>query len=324
MPAERSRDRRPLLFRAVKGTPASFEREEDARSTLSHALTLGRASPWCALLARGEGEILGALVAGPPVSEGLTADDSELRLLAVLPTGQGRRVGNSLLLELSRELAARGKKALFAQGRPESLAPLTSLGGVILRSLSAEKILTRLHVATAPLTIETPRLRLRDWSEADFEPYVSLCQDREVMEHLPSLTPGEALAQVEIFHQTLTKLGFGPWAIEEKGSGAFLGMVALKPTEGLPFSPAPELAYRLVRSHWGKGLASEAAKAARDLAFQLGFQEIVAFTVPKNARSLRVMERVGLREDKGGSFHHPALPVGHPLSHHLLYRQRRA
>lgn len=313
----------PLLFRAVKGTRAAFEREEDARKTLSDALKLGHASPWCVLLGRDAGEILGVAVAGPPVSEGLAPEDSELRMLAVLPTGQGRRLGDALVVELSRALRLRATQALWAQGRLESLAPLIHGGGIVLGSLGGERVLARLHVAPEPLELETPRLRLRDWREADLEPYVRLCQDQRVLEFIPKATTEEVLAQVETFQQTLTKLGFGPWAVEEKASGAFIGMAALKPTSDLPFSPTPELAYRFAPSHWGRGLASEAASAARDLAFRLGFDEVVAFTVPKNVRSRRVMERLGLREDPAGSFHHPTLPLDHPLSLHVLYRQKR-
>ena len=81
------------------------------------------------------------------------------------------------------------------------------------------------------------------------------------------------------------------------------------------------LAWRLARAHWGKGYAHEAAAAAVAYAFDvIGLDELVAFTVPANARSRRVMERLGMNRNPAGDFEHPSLPAGHPLRPHVLYR----
>jgi ribosomal-protein-alanine N-acetyltransferase len=85
-----------------------------------------------------------------------------------------------------------------------------------------------------------------------------------------------------------------------------------------------EIGWRLARAYWGKGYATEAAKAALDFAFGPGgLEEIVAFVAPGNRASRAVMERIGLREDPAGAFDHPRVPEGHPLRRHLLYRARR-
>ena len=77
----------------------------------------------------------------------------------------------------------------------------------------------------------------------------------------------------------------------------------------------------LAQPYWGKGLATEGARAALRFGFEtLGLDEIVSFTVPANKRSRAVMERLGMQEDKAGSFEHPSIAPGSPLRLHCLYR----
>lgn len=311
----------PLLFRAVQGTAAAFSSEQDVERTLLEAIQAAERSPFCVLVARGEGAILGVAVSGPPISVGLTEHDSELRMLAALPTGEGRRLGERLVECLTSTLGARGKKALYAQGRLESLASLTSAGAVVLRPVAGGRVLTRLQVDGTTTSLSTPRLRLRGWQPGDVEPYVRLCQDPEVMEYLPAMTAEECLEQIETFHKALTKNGFGIWAVEKNDTAEFLGFAGIKLNPRLPFAPAPELAYRLGRAHWGQGVATEAAQAVLAHAFELGFAEVCACTVPRNVRSQAVMRRIGMREDAEGGFQHPSLPLDHLLSAHVLFRK---
>ena len=87
-----------------------------------------------------------------------------------------------------------------------------------------------------------------------------------------------------------------------------------------------EVGWRLARPYWGCGYASEAARAALEYGFtDVGLAEIVSFTVPRNERSWRVMERIGLIRDPSGDFDHPRVdPVAHPhLVRHVLYRLSR-
>ena len=88
--------------------------------------------------------------------------------------------------------------------------------------------------------------------------------------------------------------GYGLWAAEEMASGRFLGWFHLRPGEATPSEI--ELGYRLRRESWGRGLATEGAAALVVQGFErLGSARIVAFALPTNAASIRVMEKVGLR-----------------------------
>jgi RimJ/RimL family protein N-acetyltransferase len=105
--------------------------------------------------------------------------------------------------------------------------------------------------------------------------------------------------------------------------GALAGMCGLAPVRfAAHFTPAVEIGWRFAPARWGQGLATEAAGLALDFGFgPLAPPEIVAFTVPANLPSLRVMRRLGMAP--AGSFEHPSLPEGHPLRPHLLYRITR-
>ncbi|MES1239233.1 MAG: GNAT family N-acetyltransferase, partial [Chloroflexota bacterium] len=120
--------------------------------------------------------------------------------------------------------------------------------------------------------------------------------------------------------------GFGLWVVEAAGDGTFLGFTGLtRPRFDAPFMPAVEVGWRFARHTWGKGYATEAARAALGFGFEvLGLEEIVSFTSPANERSWRVMERLGMTHDPADDFDHPRLPEGHRLRRHLLYRLPRA
>ncbi len=124
----------------------------------------------------------------------------------------------------------------------------------------------------------------------------------------------------------IAKRWWGFWAAELRASGAFIGFIGLQPPiTQLPCSPCVEVGWRLAHRYWGKGLASEGARAALRFGFErLGLDEIVSFTVPANRRSRAVMERLGLQEDRAGAFEHPSIAPGSPLRRHCLYRLSRS
>ena len=101
-----------------------------------------------------------------------------------------------------------------------------------------------------------------------------------------------------------------------------IGFIGLNiPTFDAPFTPCVEVLWRLDPEYWGQGIATEGARAVTEYGFQkLGLPEIVAFTVPANVRSRRVMERLGMRHDSADDFDHPRLPTNHALCRHVLYR----
>jgi len=85
--------------------------------------------------------------------------------------------------------------------------------------------------------------------------------------------------------------------------------------------PGIEIAWTLAHAHWGQGFATEAAQCVlQDASTSLGIHELVAITSVDNARSRRVMERLGMRQSVTETFEHPHLPAGHPLRTHVVYR----
>ena len=174
--------------------------------------------------------------------------------------------------------------------------------------------------------IETERLLLRPWRDADRAPFAALNADPEVMAHFPAvLTREESDAAVDRQLAVIAETGRGFLALERRSDGAFLGFVGVKPSPAdLPFDRAPEIGWRLARHAWGFGYASEAARAALDDAWARGAERVVSFTAATNARSQAVMRRIGLERRPELDFDHPALPTGHRLERHVVYAAERA
>jgi RimJ/RimL family protein N-acetyltransferase len=171
--------------------------------------------------------------------------------------------------------------------------------------------------------ILTDRLRLRPWVASDREPFAALNADALVMEHfLTTLSRDESDALADRIEAMFEKYGFGFWAVEVPGVVPFAGFIGLSvPSFETHFTPCVEIGWRLAREHWNQGLATEGATAALRHAFgALQLSEVVAFTAPGNARSRRVMEKLGMRYDPTADFDHPLIPTGHPLCRHVLYR----
>ena len=175
-------------------------------------------------------------------------------------------------------------------------------------------------------TLTTDRLILRMWRNGDREPFARMNADPAVMEFFPSLlTREESDATVDRIEVHFAAHGFGVWATELKSTGEFIGFVGLwTPRFKAHFTPCVEIGWRLSREHWGRGLATEGAQAARDYGFGgLGLRELVSFTTVGNMRSRRVMEKLGMTHDSADDFDHPDLPEGHALRRHVLYRKCR-
>jgi RimJ/RimL family protein N-acetyltransferase len=169
------------------------------------------------------------------------------------------------------------------------------------------------------VSLRTARLLLRPWHDQDDAAFAELAANPAVMEYLLLLPgwPARKRAHWE-------KHGFGQWVVEIPGETGFIGVVGLETVSyEAHFTPAVEVAWRLARAYWGKGYATEAARAALDYGFEkLGLEEIVALTVPANWRSRRVMERLGMNRDPAEDFDHPRVPEG-PLKRCVLYRLRK-
>ncbi len=172
----------------------------------------------------------------------------------------------------------------------------------------------------------TERLRLRRWRPSDREPFAGMNADPRVAEFLPgTLSREQSDTFATRIEEHFERRGFGLWAVEIRDSALFAGYVGLSvPSFDAAFTPCTEIGWRLGAEHWGRGYATEGAQAALAFAFDvLGLDEVVSFTVPDNVASRRVMQKIGMTHDPAEDFDHPKLPVGHPLSRHVLYRIAR-
>lgn len=174
------------------------------------------------------------------------------------------------------------------------------------------------------LEVETPRLVLRQWRADDRKPFAAMNADPRVTEFLIPLSTEESDALAQRLAAGIDEHGWGLWAVEAPGVAPFIGFVGIKPLPAmLPFAPGVEVGWRLAQPFWGRGYASEAAQAALRVGFeQVNLSDIVAFTAVGNQRSRAVMRRLGMQAEPG-TFDHPALPEGHRLRQHVLYRMRR-
>jgi RimJ/RimL family protein N-acetyltransferase len=178
----------------------------------------------------------------------------------------------------------------------------------------------------AGTVLTTERLILRPWRDDDLAPFAALNADPHVAATLGGVmdrAASDALAARIRDH--FDAHGFGLWAVEVPDVAPFVGFVGLsRPRFAAHFTPCVEIGWRLAFAHWGKGYATEAARAALAFGFErTGLDEIVSFTAATNARSRAVMERLGMRRDPADDFDHPNLPEDHPLRRHVLYRLPR-
>ena len=174
--------------------------------------------------------------------------------------------------------------------------------------------------------LTTDRLLLRRWRDSDREVFARINADPRVMEFMPALlSRDESDRLVDRIEDHFSEHGFGLWAAELRDDHAFIGFIGLAvPTFHATFTPCVEIGWRLSADHWGKGLATEGARAVVREAFDtLKIKELVSFTVPSNVRSRRVMQKLGMTHNAADDFDHPNLATGHPLRRHVLYRLRR-
>lgn len=173
------------------------------------------------------------------------------------------------------------------------------------------------------MRLETERLTLRRWNDADKYPFQLINADTKVMEFYPKTCSAEESDQIiERAEKHFEKHGFGLCAAELKETNSLVGFVGLQvvPFES-HFTPAVEIGWRVASEYWGRGLATEGALAVLKFGFEiLKLNEIVAMTVPSNTKSRRVMEKLNMNYDPHDDFENPRLPSGHALRPHVLYR----
>ncbi|MDT6988399.1 GNAT family N-acetyltransferase [Streptomyces lusitanus] len=170
--------------------------------------------------------------------------------------------------------------------------------------------------------LHTDRLTLRGWRDSDLEPWAAMNADPEVRKHLGDLLTREQTdASVARFQAEFEQRGYGWWAVEVRATGEFIGFAGLdRVDDGMPFSGV-EIGWRLARTAWGKGYATEAALAVLAYGFDtLELSEILAVTTSTNMRSQAVMRRIGMTRDPADDFEDPEAPEG-PLRPNVLFRR---
>lgn len=175
---------------------------------------------------------------------------------------------------------------------------------------------------TIPTTLETKRLRLRQWKDSDLAIFSKMNADPSAMKYFPA-TLSEINSNILAgkLKDLISIQSWGLWAVEIKDSGEFIGFTGLnKPNYDLPMTPCVEIGWRLATQHWGKGYATEAAIEVLNFAFKtLKLHEVYSFTAVINQPSIAVMERLNMI-NLNRNFEHPTVPKNHALREHVLYK----
>ncbi len=146
------------------------------------------------------------------------------------------------------------------------------------------------------IIVTTPRLMLRQFQPGDLGVLAAILSDPEVMRFSVAgpMTRDEVATMLERVEQSYRENGFGLWAVEHR-SGLMIGYCGLV-AQDVDGRREVEIGYRLARNYWGKGLATEAAQATRDYAFQqLKMTRLISLVTPDNFASIRVAEKNGMR-----------------------------
>ncbi len=170
-------------------------------------------------------------------------------------------------------------------------------------------------------TLETPRLKLRQWLPDDYPVFAEMNSNTNVMRYMIECLGTDASNSLaDKCADFISERGWGLWAVELSQSTQFIGFVGLSiPTSPLPFLPCTEIGWRLSDTYWGYGYATEAAMCALDFAFtRLKLEEVVSFTSVHNQPSRNVMHKLGLKNTHN-NFLHPSVPANNPLREHVLY-----
>lgn len=173
-------------------------------------------------------------------------------------------------------------------------------------------------------SLRTGRLVMRRWQDGDREPFAALNADPHTMRFFPgTLDRAASDAMIDRLEERFEAQGFGLWALELAHTGQFIGFTGLNPMpDDVPGAGGMEVGWRLARSAWHQGYATEAATAALDVAFTgVGLPELWSMTAVLNEPSQAVMRRLGMT--RYGYFEHPRIEPGHPLRPHVVYRLPR-
>jgi RimJ/RimL family protein N-acetyltransferase len=173
-------------------------------------------------------------------------------------------------------------------------------------------------------TVRTERLLMRRWQDSDRDPFAALNADPKTLVYFPStLTRAQSDDLVDVIESRFDTQGFGLWALEVTATGEFIGFTGLNPMpEDVPGAGGMEVGWRLAQSAWHHGYATEAARAALDVAWNgAGLDEIWSMTAVLNTPSQAVMRRIGLTEV--ARWDHPRIAEDSPVRPHVTFHADR-
>ncbi|NRF42029.1 GNAT family N-acetyltransferase [Pedobacter foliorum] len=167
---------------------------------------------------------------------------------------------------------------------------------------------------------KSARLGFRNWLEADVDKLTDINQDPQVMEFFPGLQSQERTRQfVKRMKSQFQEKGFCYFAVEELSTNEFIGFIGLSVQNfESDFTPCIDIGWRLHTEKWNQGFATEGALRCIDYGFNdLKLKVIHAIAPKANASSVRVMQKIGMKELK--RFHHPLLASNEKLQECVLY-----
>lgn len=167
---------------------------------------------------------------------------------------------------------------------------------------------------------ESNRLGFRNWTNQDLNEFAKINADAQVMKHFPNPLSSKETAEFLLRLQNhYDQNGYCYFATELLKSGELIGFIGLAFQEFVSsFTPATDIGWRLKKSAWGKGYATEGAKRCLEFAFdELKLDKVVSTCTLKNTQSEKVMRKIGMT--KKGVFKHPKLSQHLHLEHCIWY-----
>jgi len=170
--------------------------------------------------------------------------------------------------------------------------------------------------------IDTARLILRSWRDADVDPFHAICSDPLVMAMLgPVMSREQVATRIGQMQAMQQELGHCFWAVERRDDARLIGWCGVIRGDAGPVDGKAELGWRLASDCWGQGYASEAARGALAWTFDhLPDDAAWAITSVENRASRAVMDRLGMVYLPELDFDHPGVAANSPLLRHVTYR----
>ena len=171
--------------------------------------------------------------------------------------------------------------------------------------------------------IKTERLGLRNWMESDVAPFCEMCADEAVMEHFPkTLSEEETILLIKALSDHFKEFGYTYFAVDILRTDEFIGFAGLKNQNWeSEYTPCVDIGWRLKKSSWGNGYATEAASACLDHAKnKFGITKVLSFTTDTNKPSEHVMKKIGM--EYIGNVQHPSIVGDSRFKHCVVYRTK--